>query len=72
MSVVHVVDQVSQPAIVIATGTYSMSVAFVAVQVLLTVHVTVTETYSMNVAFVAEIATRVQTLIVQWCFLLYS
>jgi 3-hydroxyacyl-CoA dehydrogenase len=44
-SVVHVVDQVSQPAIVIATVTYSMSVERVADQVSLKETVIATETY---------------------------
>ena len=63
MRVEYVMDQakytivdvlISQPEIVIVTGTCSMSVEFVADQVSQKETVTETETYAMSVAYVAD------------------
>jgi|TARA_B110000093_G_C12912551_1_gene385406 hypothetical protein len=59
-SVAFVVDQVSQPTIVIVTVTYSMSVAFVAGQVSQKETVTVSVTYSMRVVYALVIILLVQ------------
>jgi hypothetical protein len=54
MSVALVVDQVSQPVSVIATGTYSMSVELVVDQVSQQAIVIATVTCSMSVVLVAD------------------
>ena len=70
MRVEYVMDQakytivdvlISQPEIVIVTGTCSMSVEFVADQVSQKETVTATETYSMSVVLVAGPASQKET-----------